>query len=103
MQYKTGLSIAHFYIEDYLKDGSEDDQKVYRQYKCMKHLLGYSNPKKQPANLQYKQDEEKIMLKPGITYETAWMFYNDYEIKFDRCKCDLCLTCHQLQNTLHKR
>jgi len=32
-------------IEDYLKDGVEDDQKVYRQYKDMKDMPGYSDPK----------------------------------------------------------
>ena len=50
MQYETSLSIAKFYIEDYLNDGIKDDKKVYRQYKHIKYLLGYSDPKKQPAN-----------------------------------------------------
>ena len=100
MRYKTGLSIAKFYIEDYLKDGSKDDQKVYRQYKCIKYLPGYSDPKKQPSDAQYEQDNELKMLKPSITYKTAQLFYKDYEIKFDRRKCDLCITCHRLRNTL---
>ena len=83
VRYNGGLSIAHFYIQDFLKCGSDHDHRAYAQFTHTKYLPGFTLAKKKPSMEQYEEDTEGLMLKPSITYGTCRKFYYDCNIKFE--------------------
>jgi len=91
---------VHFYIQDFLKCGSDHDHRAYAQFTHTKYLPGFTPPKKKPLMEQYEEDTERLMLKLSITYGTCQKFYYDYNIKFKDRKCDVCIKCHDLLNKL---